>query len=73
MFVASITYSVILGIDWPEKQRPVIDLSNYSSRLNGQNIKSVMINTAEYHAKIYRVKTRKKIYTKNKVKHPLIY
>jgi hypothetical protein len=73
MFIANITNSVILGIDWLQKQRAVIDLSHYSIRLNGQNIISVMINTAEHHGKIYRVKTRKKKYTKNKVKHPLLY
>jgi hypothetical protein len=49
MFVANITDSVILGIDWLEKQRAVIDFSNYSIRLNGQNIISVMINTACRH------------------------
>ena len=30
----------------------------YSTTLNGQNITSVMINTAEHHVKIYRVKKK---------------
>ena len=61
MVVANITDSVILGIDCLEKQRAVIDLSDYSIRLNGQNIISVMINTADHHVKIYRVKPTKNI------------
>jgi len=47
MVVANITDSVILGIDFLAKQRAVIDLSDYSIRLNGQNTPSVMINTAD--------------------------
>jgi hypothetical protein len=62
MVVADITDSVILGMYFLEKQRAVIDLSDYSIRLNGQNIPSVMINTAEnQHVKIYRVNTTKRI------------
>jgi hypothetical protein len=62
MVAADITDSVILGIYFLEKQRAVIDLSDYSIRLNGQNIPSVIINTAEnQHVKIYRVKTTKRI------------
>ena len=61
MVVVDITDSVILGIDCLEKQKAVIDLSDYSIRLNGQTIIAVMINTAEHHVKINRVKTRKKI------------
>ena len=64
MVIANITDSVILGIDWLEKQRAVNDLSDYSIRLNGQNILSVMINV-----KIYRVKTRKKIVITPYTKH----
>ena len=75
MAVANITDSVILGIDCLEKQRAVIDLSDYSIRLNRQNIPPVMINTAEnQHVKIYRVKTTEKIiippYTKEFDKEP---
>ena len=47
MVVAIITDSEILGTDFLEKQRAVIDLSDYSIRSNGQNIPSVMINTTE--------------------------
>ena len=60
MVVAKITDSVKLGIDFPEKQRVVIDLSDYSIRLNGRNIPSVMIYTAEnQYVKINRVKSTK--------------
>ena len=53
MVAADITDSVILGIYFMEKQRAVIDLSDYSIRLNGQNIPSVIINTEEnQHVKI---------------------
>jgi hypothetical protein len=53
MDVADITDSVILGIYFLEKNRAVIDLSDYSIRLNGQNIPSVIINTEEnQHVKI---------------------
>ena len=73
MFVANITDSVILGIDWLEKQRAVVDLSDYSIRFNGQNILSVMINTAEHHVNIYRVKRTKKIIIPSYTKQVLIY
>ena len=53
MVVADITDNVILGIYFLEKNRAVIDLSDYSIRLNGQNIPSVIINTEEnQHVKI---------------------
>ena len=61
MVVVNITDSVILGIDCLQKQKAVIDLSDYSIRLNGQTIISVLINTTEHHVQIYRVKTTQKI------------
>ena len=59
--VVNITNSVILGIYFLEKQKAVIfDLSDYSIRLNGKNIPSVMINTTEnQYVKICRVKSTK--------------
>ena len=60
MVVANITDSLILGIYFLEKQRAVIDLSDYSIRLNGQIIPPVMINTTEnQYVQIYRVKSTK--------------
>jgi hypothetical protein len=60
MVVANIADSVILGIYFLAKQRAVINLSDYSIRLNGQNIPPVMINTADnQYVKIYRVKSTK--------------
>ena len=60
MVVADITDSVILDIYFIEKQKAVIDLSDYSIRLNRQNIPSVMINTTEnQYVKVYRVKSTK--------------
>ena len=61
MVVADITDSVILGIYFLEKNRAVIDLSDYSIRLNGQTIPSVIINTEENQHVKYRVKTTKRI------------
>lgn len=60
MVVADITDSVILDIYFIEKQKAVIDLSDYSIRLNRQNIPSVMINITEnQYVKVYRVKSTK--------------
>ena len=54
MGVANITDSVILGLDFLEKQRAVIDLSDYSIRLNiRQNIPPVMNVDRNFHCRLY--------------------
>ena len=61
MVVADITDDVILGIDFLEHQKAVINLTDYSIELRGEKIPSTVISTEhEKKMKIYRVKLAKR-------------
>ncbi|CAC5422811.1 unnamed protein product [Mytilus coruscus] len=61
MVVAEITDNIILGIDFLESQKAIIDLPNYSIKLKGENIPSFMTsNRQDQQMKIYRIKIKKK-------------
>ncbi|CAG2207208.1 unnamed protein product [Mytilus edulis] len=61
MVVAEITDNLILGIDFLESQKAIIDLTDYSIKLKGEKVPSFMTsNRQDQQMKIYRIKIKKK-------------
>ncbi|VDI70192.1 Hypothetical predicted protein [Mytilus galloprovincialis] len=61
MVVAEITDNLILGIDFLESQKAIIDLTDYSIKLKGEKVPSFMTsNRKDQQMKIYRIKIKKK-------------
>ena len=60
MVVAEITDNLILGIDFLESQKAIIDLTDYSIKLKGEKVPSFMTsNRQDQQMKIYRIKIKK--------------
>ncbi|CAG2235881.1 unnamed protein product [Mytilus edulis] len=62
MVVAEITDNLILGIDFLESQKAIIDLTDYSIKLKGEKVPSFMTsNRQDQQMKIHKTKIKKKI------------